>query len=90
MKKTKKPTEASKSPVIARRKNLRLTKGEAKSMALDLAANALESTFAQSMTETFIVRMQREKRRAPSDGERDMFLGEISKIVGGLKKRAKR
>jgi len=90
VKSTRGPTKADEPPVIARRKNMRLTKGEAKDMALDLVANALEGTFAESMTASFIMRMHRTKKRAPSDGERDMFLGEISKVVERLKRRSSR
>jgi len=76
-------------PKIPRRENARMTKAQAKSMALEAVANALEGTFASSAVEGFTVRVLREKKRAPTEGERNLFLGEVAKIVEGLRGRVK-
>jgi len=82
--------KGSSEPKIPRRKNLRITKRETKEMALELVADAIGGTFAESMLSAFKVRMMSEWKRTPSIGEQDVFLEEITRIVKNLRRRVTR
>jgi len=81
--------EKKKDVRVPRRASMKLSKGEAKSMALEAISNALEGTLASSLVEGFTVRMLREHKRAPTEGERNTFLEQVARVSEGLRGRVK-
>lgn len=72
-----------------RRKGNQLAKSEAKDLALTVMAEHLEGNALSMMESRFVAKFQRLKKRVPSPGERDLFIGEIAKVTEGLLARVK-
>jgi len=79
-----------KSTTTVRRQRTHLTKAQIAEIANSLVLNKIEA-FAGTAVSSFMVRVHTDHGRTPTEGERDMFLEALSKIIGSLaKKKTKR
>lgn len=69
-----------------RRPRTHLTKAQVRDIVSDLVSQQVES-WAGSGVSSFVVRVVSDHGRTPTDGEKDMFLEALAKVISGLKRK---